>query len=650
MLALKDIHDDFLVSRLVTVLTLVFFSICGEKLSLIRNNPHSTAYLTLLPFLAHILIKGYETDLSAASVTSYLVCLTICCALIDSRVWMRAFILTWSCAFVAVIWVVDTPAMAPIVLTATVFTIAIFLYMICGGFYGAREKLLHMEGLLAESQSFAGIGGWEVDLVSGAVTWTETTYEILNLDPSESPEGGFDQWLVDTDEDNSFRQAINRFFASGEPYDEIGLLHTGTGEEIWVHSRGRMIFRNGKPARAMGVFTDITEQVKREAALTEAKEAAESAAQARAEFIANMSHEIRTPMNGVIGMTSLLAQSDLDPHSKAHVEVIRASGESLLAIINDILDFAKLEAGKLKLERRAFNLEALICSAFDVIRPLADEKYLYLSYQLPPDDGLDYEGDEHHLRQVLVNFLSNAVKFTNEGDIRISVATQALGSNRRALSISIGDTGIGIDKGKQQAVFKAFSQEDSSTTREYGGTGLGLSICKELVGLMGGEISLQSEQGKGSTFTFHISLPTCERTPAEGGEAPETNISPMAKSLRILLAEDNLVNQKVAVMMLNELGYKAEVADNGTQAIAAVEAQDFDVILMDLQMPEIDGLEATRIIRSNPDIHQPQIIALTANAMVEDRRQCLQAGMDQFVAKPIRLQDLQDALINVIDH
>jgi CheY-like chemotaxis protein len=345
-----------------------------------------------------------------------------------------------------------------------------------------------------------------------------------------------------------------------------------------------------------------------------------------------------------------LAQADLDPHSKAHVEVIRASGESLLAIINDILDFAKLEAGKLRLERRAFNLEALICGAFDVIRPLADEKNLDLSYQLPPDDGLDYKGDEHRLRQVLVNFLSNAVKFTDEGGVKISVDATALGSGRRTLSISIIDTGIGIDKRKQEDVFRAFSQEDASTTREYGGTGLGLSICQELVGHMGGEISLQSERGKGSTFTFQVPLPTCDRQSPEDREISEPEISPMAKSLRILLAEDNPVNQKVAVMMLNKLGYEAEVADNGKQAIAAAEVQDFDVILMDLQMPEIDGLEATRIIRSNPDIHQPQIIALTANAMAEDKRQCLQAGMDQFVAKPMRLKDLQDAITNAIEH
>ena len=392
---------------------------------------------------------------------------------------------------------------------------------------------------------------------------------------------------------------------------------------------------------------EITERERIEAALALARDEALEASQLKSEFLANISHEIRTPMNGVIGMTSLLAAQDLTPEQRGYVATIRQSGETLLALLNDLLDLSKIEAGHLELEAQWFDWPQSIQDVANLFAPQAREKGLALATTLPADFPEQGHGDATRIRQILSNLISNAVKFTEAGRIDIVASATPHGADRHRVQIVVRDTGIGIPADLQETLFEPFRQADASTTRRYGGTGLGLSISKRLAEHMHGTLTVESTPGVGSSFTLSLTLAT-RKAPAHRPAAAPPSAANTSRNLRILLVEDNLINQHVARQLLQHLGLAVDLAENGHEALDAVAATTYDLVLMDMQMPEMDGIEATRRIRAHRSLpQQPIIVAMTANASEADRERCRAAGMDGFVAKPIQLEDLEHVLTQI---
>lgn len=384
--------------------------------------------------------------------------------------------------------------------------------------------------------------------------------------------------------------------------------------------------------------------------LRTAKARADRASRSKSDFLANMSHEIRTPMNGIIGMINILMRTSLKEDQKTYAEMVAQSADNLLMIINDILDFSKIEAGKLEFETIDFDFHHVIAETVRLSAFRANEKNMQVSHHIAPNIPNVLRGDPGRLRQVITNLLSNAIKFTDQGEVKISIHLSDEKKKTLKLRFDVRDTGIGIAKEKKDLLFQSFSQLDPSTTRRFGGTGLGLAICKSLVEKMGGRIGVQSDMGKGSTFWFTASFarPAPDAKPdAKQLIAPhlESNSAKNKchRDIRILLVEDNDINQMVVVRLLEDFGLKPDVAENGLEALKMMSATGYDLVLMDIQMPVMDGYEATTRIRdlqSGVRNHDLPIIAMTANAMQGDQEKCLQTGMSDYIAKPVDSQEL----------
>ena len=470
------------------------------------------------------------------------------------------------------------------------------------------------------------------------------TYEDIYLDAKV---------VIDDRDRPAADELWRRHLEEGVPFRAQYRIKRPDGKEVWVE--GTADYRTDAQGRAvslLGAMRNITDQKLSEQAFIRAKEEAEAANAAKSAFLATMSHEIRTPLNGVLGMAQVLAGEALSPAQQERVRIIQQSGQSLLAILNDLLDLAKIEAGKLTLEETEFSLDELARGAHGAFSAIAEQKDLRFQMEIAPGARGVYRGDSTRVRQILYNLISNALKFTETGGVDVAVTAGDPG-----LVLAVHDSGVGIPPDRLDQLFEKFEQADTSTTRKFGGTGLGLAICRDLVNLMGGSITVESRLGEGATFTVTLPLPRVAGRMKDETNRPAASVAGLAPKaeqtlLRVLAAEDNAVNQLVLKTLLEQAGITPMIVADGEAAVRAWESQAWDLVLMDVQMPVMDGIAATHAIRAKEaalGLARTPILALTANAMTHHVAEYLAADMDGFIAKPIEVGQLFAAMEQALD-
>ncbi len=490
----------------------------------------------------------------------------------------------------------------------------------------------------------APVGIYQTDVAGGCIYVNDQWSAITGLGAVEALGVGWTRAIHPADRAGVFA-AWTAFTRGGPTFAHEYRFLRADGTEAWVSGQAVQLHNTvGEPAGFLGTIIEITERRRLHDSLAQARDQALEASRLKSEFLATMSHEIRTPMNAIIGMTGLLTKTRLSPEQAEMLHTAAGGAEALLAIIDDILDFSRIEAGQLRLVAADFDLRRVIEETVALLAPRAREKNLALTCEFSPPPDCLLLGDGGRVRQIAMNLVGNAVKFTDVGAVAVMTAIVRAEAGRLRLRVTVRDTGIGIPAGAQGRLFQPFEQVDATPTRRFGGTGLGLAITRQLVRAMGGEIGFESEEGRGSTFW--VELEFARRGPLPAAEPAVATAPPFGGSLRFLVVEDNSANQRVVSLLLARLGHTVDVASDGELGLQRLAARAYDAVLMDCQMPLLDGYETTRRIRSGtlPGIDpRVPVIALTAYAREEDRARCLEAGMNAYVSKPIRLGELQAA-------
>ncbi|GAB2702560.1 ATP-binding protein [Aliiglaciecola aliphaticivorans] len=510
-----------------------------------------------------------------------------------------------------------------------------------------QKAMTRQQNILEQMGQVADVGAWELDLIENKLFWSAVTKKIHEVDQDYEPalEEGLKFYKVGENQQR-ITSYINNAIASGGHFSGEFEIITQKGTEKWITVKGKAELDNGKCVRLVGAFQDITDQVNNRIQLESRHKELSLALEARSLFLANMSHEIRTPINGVLGMLQILESSHLDSKQKKFLGLAKDSATSLLGIISDILDFTKIDSDKLNLEEVTIDVNQLLNNCVDIFIPRAQDKSIDLVKNFEATNKVVAISDPTRLRQICSNLLSNAIKFTPQGNVKISSHLTVQEDNRAKLSITVEDSGIGMEKVQLHNLFSPFNQADVSTTRKFGGTGLGLSITRKLCQLMGGDISVESTPLKGSKFQANINVALVDDVEQISGALGVKPLVSDLSHLKILIVEDNEINQVVIGEMLKQRHIHFDIVKDGTEALSIMKhAIKFDrhysLILMDCQMPNMDGYEATQHIRqmSAPADEIP-IIALTANAMSDEREKCIASGMDEYLSKPIEQEKL----------